>query len=118
MEDEDLELIMPTGHPGPDLLDKQVNYKQKLEEKVHKTEEKLEKEEKLRKNIEEKQLRTLQEKNDLLTQLEAEKGHVGEMSDKLTKVSAQKQELENQLVVRTKLHASNSSFLISREILW
>lgn len=88
------------ARPGSaDMFEKQIEYKQKLEEKVHKTEEKLEKEEKLRKQVEEKQLRLLQEKNELLTQLEAEKGHVGEVSDKLNKVSSQKQDLESQLGV-------------------
>lgn len=101
MEDDDVDLKMPEGRPGPDLYDKQIEYKQKLEEKVHKTEEKLEREEKLRKQVEEKQLKLLSEKNELLTALEAEKGHVGEVADKLTKVAAQKHNLEGQLTVST-----------------
>jgi hypothetical protein len=89
----------PTGPPSAQLFEQQIVYKQKLEERAQKAEDKLAVEEKLRKDVEQKQLKTLQEKNDLIAQLEMEKGSLGEFSDKLSKVTSQKTELEHQLHV-------------------
>ena len=89
----------PSGPPSADLFEKQMVYKQKLEERAQKAEDKLAAEEKLRKNIEEKQMKTIQEKNDLMSQLEVERGSVGEFTEKLGKITAQKNTLESQLQV-------------------
>lgn len=93
------EFDRPTGPPSAELFEKQMIYKQKLEERAQKAEDKLATEEKLRKNIEEKQLKILQEKNDLLSQLEMERGSVGEFNEKLAKIQGQKNNLEHQLTV-------------------
>jgi chromosome segregation ATPase len=93
------EMERPTGPPSTELFEKQIIYKQKLEERAAKAEEKLGAEEKLRKNIEDKQVKTLKEKNDLMSQLEMERGSLGEFNEKLGKVTSQKKDLEHQLAV-------------------
>ncbi|EEC00524.1 myosin heavy chain, skeletal muscle or cardiac muscle, putative [Ixodes scapularis] len=68
-----------------------------LEEKLKKTEEALAKEEKLRKDLEEHNVKVLQEKNDLFLQLEAERMGAGDVEERLNKALTQKGDLESQL---------------------
>jgi len=70
-----------------------------LEEKWKKEHEALEKEEKLRKDLEEKNVKLLQEKNDLFLQLESERTSSGDVEERLLKVISQKSDLESQLSV-------------------
>lgn len=93
------EFDRPTGPPSAELFEKQVIYKQKLEERASKAEQKLCVEEQLRKNIEDKQIKTLQELQEKTSQLELERGSLGEYNEKLSKVTAQKTNLEHQLSV-------------------
>ncbi|XP_049273733.1 myosin heavy chain, muscle-like isoform X24 [Rhipicephalus sanguineus] len=68
-----------------------------LEEKLKKTQEALDKEEKLRKELEDKNVKILQEKNDLFLQLEAERMGAGDVEERLNKALTQKNDLESQL---------------------
>lgn len=72
---------------------------QKLEEKAAKAQEALEKEEKLRKEVEELNAKLLAEKTALLDSLSGEKGALQEFQEKSAKLQAQKADLENQLRV-------------------
>lgn len=72
---------------------------QKLEERAQKAEEKLVVEEKLRKTIEDKQAKMQQELQEKTSQLEMERGSLGEFNANLRKVTAQKIDLEHQLSV-------------------
>ncbi|XP_021952513.2 myosin heavy chain, muscle isoform X2 [Folsomia candida] len=69
----------------------------KLEERAQKAEEKLVVEEKLRKTIEDKQAKMQQELQEKTSQLEMERGSLGEFNANLRKVTAQKIDLEHQL---------------------
>ena len=71
-----------------------------MEEKAAKAQEAFEKEEKLRKELEGKNAKLLEEKNALLMQLDMEKGSGADFQDKLNKLMAQKADLEAQLSVR------------------
>lgn len=71
----------------------------KLEEELKKTKEALEKEEKLRKQLEEQNVKVLQEKNDLFLQLEGERGAMGETEERQSRLLAQKNDLESQVSV-------------------
>lgn len=71
-----------------------------LEEKLKKTTEDLEKEQKLRKDLEAQNVKLLQEKNDLFLSLEAERGGSGDLEERLQRCIAQKGDLEHQLTVR------------------
>lgn len=73
---------------------------QALEEKARKAQEAFEKEEKLRKELEEMNSKLLNEKNNLLRSLEGEKGSLSEYQEKALKLAAQKADLESQLQVR------------------
>lgn len=73
---------------------------QALEEKARKAQEAFEKEEKLRKELEDMNTKLLTEKTNLLRQLEGEKGSLSEFQEKSLKLAAQKADLESQLQVR------------------
>ncbi|RWS13676.1 myosin heavy chain: muscle-like protein, partial [Dinothrombium tinctorium] len=68
-----------------------------LEEKLKKATEELEKESKLRKDLENQNVKLLQEKNDIFLQLEAERSGLGDVEERLQKAIVQKQDLESQL---------------------
>ncbi|GAB1861350.1 Myosin heavy chain, muscle [Camponotus japonicus] len=68
-----------------------------LEEKAKKAQEAFEKEEKLRKELEELNAKLLTEKTNLLRQLEGEKGSLTDFQEKSLKLAAQKADLESQL---------------------
>ncbi|XP_011695582.1 PREDICTED: myosin heavy chain, muscle isoform X5 [Wasmannia auropunctata] len=68
-----------------------------LEEKARKAQEAFEKEEKLRKELEDMNGKLLTEKTNLLRQLEGEKGSLSEFQEKSLKLAAQKADLESQL---------------------
>ncbi|XP_037083824.1 myosin heavy chain, muscle-like isoform X9 [Pollicipes pollicipes] len=68
-----------------------------LEEKAQKALEALEKEEKLRKQLEEQNAKLNKEKDDLTSALDSEKGSLSDFHTKQQKLQAQKQDLENQL---------------------
>ncbi|XP_021706795.1 myosin heavy chain, muscle-like isoform X2 [Aedes aegypti] len=69
----------------------------KLEEKAQKATEAFEKEEKLRKELEALNSKLLAEKTALLDSLSGEKGALQEYQEKAAKLTAQKNDLENQL---------------------
>ncbi|XP_072746179.1 myosin heavy chain, muscle isoform X12 [Anoplolepis gracilipes] len=68
-----------------------------LEEKAKKAQEAFEKEEKLRKELEDLNAKLLTEKTNLLRQLEGEKGSLSDYQEKSLKLAAQKADLESQL---------------------
>ncbi|XP_068202771.1 myosin heavy chain, muscle-like isoform X29 [Palaemon carinicauda] len=68
-----------------------------LEEKAAKAEENYEREAKLRKELEAKNVALLEEKNNLMVALESTKGNVSEYLDKQAKLQSQKADLEAQL---------------------
>ncbi|XP_016768921.1 myosin heavy chain, muscle isoform X32 [Apis mellifera] len=68
-----------------------------LEEKARKTQEALEKEEKLRKELEEQNSKLVTERDALQRQLDGEKGSLSEYMEKSLKLAAQKADLESQL---------------------
>uniref|UniRef100_A0A146L7K3 Myosin heavy chain, muscle n=1 Tax=Lygus hesperus TaxID=30085 RepID=A0A146L7K3_LYGHE len=70
----------------------------KLEELVAETQAALEKEEKLRKEAEALNAKLLQEKTDLLRNLEGEKGSISGIQERCAKLQAQKADLESQLM--------------------
>ncbi|XP_063536300.1 myosin heavy chain, muscle isoform X36 [Cydia strobilella] len=69
----------------------------KLEEKANKAIEALEKEEKLRKELEVLNAKLLEEKTALLGSLEGEKGSLSEVQERAAKLQAQKSDMESQL---------------------
>lgn len=75
---------------------------QKLEEKAAKAQEALEKEEKLRKELEALNSKLLAEKTALLDSLSGEKGALQDYQEKSAKLTAQKNDLDNQLRVSIK----------------
>lgn len=70
-----------------------------LEEKLKKATEELEKEQKLRKDLEAANVKLLQEKNDIFLQLEAERSGLGDVEERLQRALAQKGDLESQVHV-------------------
>lgn len=72
---------------------------QKLEEKAQKAQEAFEKEEKMRKELEALNSKLLAEKTALLDSLSGEKGALQEYQEKTAKLTAQKNDCENQLRV-------------------
>lgn len=72
---------------------------QKLEEKAKKAEEALAAEEKVRKELEGLNAKLLAEKTALLESLSGEKGALQEFQEKTAKLTAQKNDLDNQLRV-------------------
>lgn len=91
----DLDAIDETKSNSGDL--------QKLEELVATTQAALEKEEKLRKEAEALNAKLIQEKTDLLRNLEGEKGSISSIQERNAKLAAQKADLESQLMVSTEL---------------
>lgn len=83
---------------------------QKLEEKVAATEASLAREEKARKEVEALNAKLLEEKTNLLKNLEGEKSGLSSIQERAAKLAAQKADLESQLSVsermKTKLHHS------------
>ena len=77
---------------------------QKLEELVAQTQAALEKEEKARKEVEALNAKLLQEKTELLRNLEGEKGTLGGLQERAAKLQAQKADLESQLMVSHHSH--------------
>lgn len=84
--------ITINGHNEPLTL-------QKLEEKAQKAQEAFEKEEKLRKELEALNSKMLAEKTALLDSLSGEKGALQDYQEKCAKLTAQKNDLDNQLRV-------------------
>lgn len=76
---------------------------QRLEEEVAATKSALEKEEKLRKELEALNSKLLSEKQNLLSSLEGEKGELSSIQERSAKLQAQKADLELQLQVRSRL---------------
>lgn len=74
---------------------------QKLEEKARKAEEALAAEEKVRKELEGLNAKLLAEKTALLDSLAGEKGSLQDFQEKTAKLTAQKNDLDNQLRVST-----------------
>lgn len=72
---------------------------QRLEEKAKKAEEALEAEIKVRKDLEALNAKMLAEKTALLDSLSSEKGSLQEFQEKVAKLTAQKNDLDNQLRV-------------------
>ncbi|XP_071040141.1 myosin heavy chain, muscle isoform X4 [Parasteatoda tepidariorum] len=68
-----------------------------LEDKLKKALDSLEKEEKLRKDLEHQNVKLLQEKNDMFLQLESERTGSGDMEERLAKTISIKNDLEGQL---------------------
>ncbi|XP_055948536.1 myosin heavy chain, muscle-like isoform X5 [Argiope bruennichi] len=68
-----------------------------LEDKLKKALESLEKEEKLRKDLEHQNVKLLQEKNDIFLQLESERTGSGDLEERLAKTISIKNDLEGQL---------------------
>ena len=76
------------------------NYReQRLEEEVETTKAALEKEEKARKELESLNSKLLQEKQQLLYNLDSEKGELSTVAEKANKLQAQKNDLDLQLQV-------------------
>ncbi|KAG1661467.1 Myosin heavy chain, muscle [Nymphon striatum] len=69
----------------------------KLEDDLKKAKEALEKEEKLRKQLEDQNVKILQEKNDLFLQLESERGASGDQEERTQRLMTQKSDLESQV---------------------
>lgn len=88
-----------------------------LEDKLKKALEQLEKEEKLRKDLEVQNVKLLQEKNDMFMQLESERSGSGSLEERLAKTISIKNDLEGQLqvcnhfVISNKLKAKKHSTL-------
>ncbi|CAL1296899.1 unnamed protein product [Larinioides sclopetarius] len=74
-----------------------------LEDKLKKALESLEKEEKLRKDLEHQNVKLLQEKNDIFLQLESERTGAGDVEERLAKTISIKNDLEGQLQREKKL---------------
>lgn len=87
---------------------------QKLEEKAKKAEEAFAKEEKLRKELETLNSKLLAEKTALLDSLSGEKGQLSEFQEKCAKLTAQKNDLDNQLRVSIDENISREFFSSSR----
>ncbi|RMZ95131.1 myosin heavy chain isoform A, partial [Brachionus plicatilis] len=80
------------------------------EEEMIQIKETLEKEEKLRKELEETNLKLLKEKNELYTQLQAERDNSGNSEERIQKLVLQKSDLETQIKeIEDKLSQQESS---------
>lgn len=77
---------------------------QKLEEKVAATEASLAREEKARKEVEALNAKLLEEKTNLLKNLEGEKSGLSSIQERAAKLAAQKADLEAQLAVSESFH--------------
>jgi DNA repair exonuclease SbcCD ATPase subunit len=90
-----------------ELIDNAPITLQKLEEKAQKAQEALEKEEKARKELEALNSKLLAEKTALLDSLSGEKGALQDYQEKCAKLTAQKNDLDNQLRVSRKFKLNN-----------
>lgn len=97
------------------IIDEPMTF-QKLEEKATKAQEALEKEEKLRKELEALNSKLLAEKTALLDSLSGEKGALQDYQEKAAKLTAQKNDLDNQLRVSWHFIRSAKSLKISGAI--
>lgn len=86
-------------HDVIELIDNAPITFQKLEEKAQKAQEAFEKEEKARKELEALNSKLLAEKTALLDSLSGEKGVLQDYQEKCAKLTAQKNDLDNQLRV-------------------
>uniref|UniRef100_T1IQ65 Myosin heavy chain, muscle n=1 Tax=Strigamia maritima TaxID=126957 RepID=T1IQ65_STRMM len=77
-----------------------------LEDKLKLAEDALAKEEKLRKGLEESNVKLLKEKNDMMLNLEAERSNTGDAEERTTKLIQQKQDLEQQVQVYTHVNCA------------
>lgn len=82
-----------------EVLNDLENSKQRLEEEVEKVNAALEREEKLRKELEVLNSKLLAEKTQLLQSLEGEKGSLSSIQERAAKLAAQKSDLDAQLSV-------------------
>jgi len=82
-----------------------------LEDKIKTTTEELEKEQKLRKELEAQNVKLLQKNNDMFMQLESERGGAGDLEERLQRAITQKGDLEHQLQVFTRI-VITISFLV------
>lgn len=82
-----------------EILNDLENSKQRLEEEVDKVTAALEREEKLRKELEALNSKLLAEKTQLLQSLEGEKGSLSSIQERAAKLAAQKSDLDAQLSV-------------------
>jgi len=85
-----------------EMIDNGPITSQKLEEKAQKAQEAFEKEEKARKELEALNSKLLAEKTALLDSLSGEKGALQDYQEKCAKLTAQKNDLDNQLRVSRK----------------
>lgn len=105
----DSETVLSGGEENENLTKNDLQL-QKLEEKAKKAEEALAAEEKVRKELEGLNAKLLAEKTALLESLSGEKGALQEFQEKTAKLTAQKNDLDNQLRVSKK---KNSMAVIS-----
>lgn len=99
IEPESVESIKATIPLTNGIINDEPITFQKLEEKAAKAQEALEKEEKLRKDLEALNSKLLAEKTALLDSLSGEKGALQDYQEKAAKLTAQKNDLDNQLRV-------------------
>lgn len=90
-----------------EMIDNGPITSQKLEEKAQKAQEAFEKEEKARKELEALNSKLLAEKTALLDSLSGEKGALQDYQEKCAKLTAQKNDLDNQLRVSRKISKLN-----------
>jgi DNA repair exonuclease SbcCD ATPase subunit len=90
---------IPNGFDESESTDRGPVTLQKLEEKAQKAQEAFEKEEKARKELEALNSKLLAEKTALLDSLSGEKGALQDYQEKCAKLTAQKNDLDNQLRV-------------------
>lgn len=81
------------------MTDQEDDVLQKLEEKVAKAEEAYKVELKARKEVEALNAKLLEEKTNLLKNLEGEKGELSTIQERAAKLQVQKSDLESQLQV-------------------
>jgi myosin heavy chain 6/7 len=98
----------------PDLNDfcSPSDRKQKLEEKAAKAQEAFDKEAKAHKELQALFAKVQQEKNDLSSVLEGEKGNLADVHEKTNKLKAQKADLEAQLNVSFKFFLNSNPLFI------
>jgi DNA repair exonuclease SbcCD ATPase subunit len=101
IEPESIDQIVEMVKENEIITDEPITF-QKLEEKATKAQEALEKEEKLRKDLEALNSKLLAEKTALLDSLSGEKGAIQDYQEKCAKLTAQKNDLDNQLRVSIK----------------
>lgn len=87
------------------MTDREDDVLQKLEEKVAKAEEAYKSEVKARKEVENLNAKLLEEKTNLLRNLEGEKGELSTIQERANKLQAQKSDLESQLQVTSTFYS-------------